>query len=285
MIKFAQRNLKLFFRDKGNVIYSITGVLIIFGSYILFLRNLWLILYVDVNSINSLTDEWVMAGILAIISMTTTLGAFAIMVNDRGSEIFKDFYSTPFSRYQMAGGYVLCACLIGLFMSLIGLIFAIAFIRIVDGTMLSVTCILETLGLMSIISLSNTAFVLFVVSFFKNTTSYSSASGLIGTFVGFVAGVYMPIGLLMKPLPLIMQSTPISHAATILRYAMMKDTLQDSFKGMKLEELSEFEHVMGVKISYGNWEVKTWQSVCYLVVTSIIFIALAVRNFSKKKMK
>jgi len=285
MIRFAQRNLKLFFRDKGNIIFSLMGVLIVIGLYIIFLRNMWLYLYVDVKSINSLVDEWVMAGIIAIVSMTTTLGAFGIMVNDRSDEIYKDFYSTPVKRYEIAGGYVLCACLIGLLMSLVGFLFAVVFIRVLDGKMLSLDCILKTIGLMSVVSLSNTAFVLFVVSFFKNTTSYSSASGLIGTFVGFVAGVYMPVGLLIKPLSILMQLTPICHGATILRNTMMRDSLQESFQGMDVGKLSDFERVMGVKICYGKWEVTTWQSICYLIVSSLIFIILAVRNLSKKKLK
>ena len=39
MIAFAKRNLKLFFRDKSSVFFSLLSVLIVLGLYVLFLGD------------------------------------------------------------------------------------------------------------------------------------------------------------------------------------------------------------------------------------------------------
>ena len=39
MILFAKRNLKLFFRDKSSVFFSLLAVLIVIGLYAFFLGN------------------------------------------------------------------------------------------------------------------------------------------------------------------------------------------------------------------------------------------------------
>lgn len=41
MIGFAKRNLKLFFRDKSAVFFSLLAVFIIIGLYALFLGDVW----------------------------------------------------------------------------------------------------------------------------------------------------------------------------------------------------------------------------------------------------
>ena len=41
MLNIANRNIKLFFREKGNVFFSLLGVFIIIGLYLLFLGEAW----------------------------------------------------------------------------------------------------------------------------------------------------------------------------------------------------------------------------------------------------
>jgi multidrug/hemolysin transport system permease protein len=45
-----------------------------------------------------------MAGILSVTSITTTMGALGIMVDDRSKKILNDFYSAPIKRSYIACG-------------------------------------------------------------------------------------------------------------------------------------------------------------------------------------
>ena len=57
MIAFAKRNLKLFFRDKSSVFFSLLSVLIVLGLYVLFLGDQLVSSMKDVTGANRLMDS------------------------------------------------------------------------------------------------------------------------------------------------------------------------------------------------------------------------------------
>ena len=88
------------------------SVIIIFALYILFIGD-------SVNSglkflphPNRLMRAWMLAGMLASASITTSLGAYGVMINDRENKAIKDFYSSPVSRRQVARGYIVTGFII-----------------------------------------------------------------------------------------------------------------------------------------------------------------------------
>jgi multidrug/hemolysin transport system permease protein len=76
MIAITSRNLKVFFRDKSAVFFSLLAVFIIIGLYALFLGDVWVNSLTEVHDARFLMDSWIMAGLLAVTSVTTTMGAF-----------------------------------------------------------------------------------------------------------------------------------------------------------------------------------------------------------------
>ena len=91
MWAMTKRNLKVFFRDRSSVFFSLLAVFIIIALYAVFLGDTITGGMEDVDGIDFLMNSWIIAGILAVISMTSTLGAFGIMVEDRAKKIVKDF--------------------------------------------------------------------------------------------------------------------------------------------------------------------------------------------------
>ena len=89
------RNLKLYFKDKGAVFFSLLGVLIVIGLYILFLGDTFTDGLKEFYKPENIMSGWIMAGLLAITSLTTTMGAFSTMIQDKEKKIFKDFYCAP----------------------------------------------------------------------------------------------------------------------------------------------------------------------------------------------
>ena len=82
MIRFAKRNLMVFFRDKSAVFFSLLSALIIVALYALFLGDTMTQGYEAVPEVRALMDSWIVAGILAITSITTTMGAYGTMVDE-----------------------------------------------------------------------------------------------------------------------------------------------------------------------------------------------------------
>ena len=101
----VKRNLKIYFQDKASVFFSMLSVIIIFALYIFFIGDSISSGLKFLPHPNRLMRAWMLAGMLASASITTSLGAYGVMISDRENKTIKDFYSSPVSRRQIAGGY------------------------------------------------------------------------------------------------------------------------------------------------------------------------------------
>src|SRR5690625_3808524 len=124
MWAFTKRNILLYFRDKTAVFFSLFAVLILIALYVMFLGALTAEGIPEFPSKKTLLVSWFFAGILAVTSMTTTLGAFGILVEDRSNLRIMDFYASPIPRTKLVGGYIFSAIFVGVFMSLVTFIIA-----------------------------------------------------------------------------------------------------------------------------------------------------------------
>lgn len=283
MSTFIKRNVKLFFRDKSAVFFSLLAVFIIIGLYALFLGDVWLEDFPDIEGARFLMDSWLIAGLLAVTSVTTTLGAFSVMVEDKAKKIAKDFYSAPIKRRSITGGYLFSVFIIGVIMSIVALVLSEAYVLLNGGELLGVAAALKVLGIILLATLSNTALMCFIVSFFKSQNAYATASTIIGTLIGFIAGIYLPIGTLPEAVQTVVKVFPVSHAAVLMRQAVMDVPIDAAFAGAPQEALDGFNSMMGVSYKFGDFTVTPWMSIAFLVVTGILFYGLAMMKMSKKR--
>ena len=285
IISLLKRNLRMFFRDKTSVFFSLLSVFIIIGLYILFLGNL-----VSGNlkellgeSARFTTDSWIMAGLLSVTSITTTMGAFGTMVEDNSKKIIKDFSSAPLSRSQLVGGYIASSIVIGMIMTIAAFIVAEIYIFSGGGKFLDLLSILKLFGLMTLSVFTSSAMVFFIVLFFKSTTAFATASTIVGTLIGFLTGIYIPIGNLPATMQTIIKIFPISYSGSLFRQIMMEAPMAAGFKNAPAEAANGFKQAMGVVYYFNGKEVSPLYSILILVGTGIIFYALAVIKMSIKK--
>lgn len=283
MIGFAKRNLKIFFRDKSAVFFSLLAVFIIIGLYVLFLGNVLARSVGNLPGARYLMDSWIMAGLLAVTTVTTTMGAFGIMIEDKVHKITKDFTSSPIKRSSLVGGYIISAFSIGIIMSLVTLILAEIYIIANGGALMSAAVFLKSIGLIFLSTFTNTSMVLFLVSFFNSTNAFATASTIIGTLIGFLTGIYLPIGQLPIAVQWVVKVFPVSHAASLFRQVMMAAPMQATFANVPEQAVSDFEQTMGVTFKFGNSTVSPLVSIVILILTAMVFYALSILNISRKK--
>lgn len=282
MINFTNRNLKLYFRNKGSVFFSLLAVFIIVGLYAVFLGDVWLSESMGTENRQILMNNWLIAGILAVASATTTMGAFGIMVEDKAKKIYRDFYSSPIKRASVTGGYLISAFVIGVLMSLVALLIGQIFIIIKGGEMFGMEAGLKLLGLILLNTLTNTAMVGFIVSFFSSQNSFSTASTIVGTLIGFLTGIYLPIGNLPEAVQYIVKLFPVSHGAALFRQVMMEQSINAAFAGAPTEILDNFKESMGIIYRFGEYTITSFESVVILIGTAVVFYLLSVWNMSRK---
>jgi len=285
IINLVKRNLKLFFRDRTSVFFSLLAVFIIIGLYVLFLGNMMTRNFENLLGSNTrfAIDSWVMAGILSVTSLTATMGAFHIMVEDTTKKILKDFLSAPLKRTQLAVGYIISSFIVGVIMSIAALVLAEIYILAGGGNLLGLMSLLKLLGVMLLSVFAGSAMVFFIVSFFKSSSAFSSASTIIGTLIGFLTGIYIPIGSLPSAVQTAIKIFPISHAAALFRQIMMEVPMSKAFVNAPTQAITGFKQMMGIVFFFGEKELSPLTSILVLIVTGVVFLALTVVNISIKK--
>lgn len=282
MIVFIIRNLKLFFRNKSSVFFSLLAVFIIIGLHAVFLGDIWINDSMNIKNPELLMNNWLIAGITAVASATTTMGAFGIMVEDKEKKIYKDFYSSPINRASITGGYLISAFLIGVIMSSVAWIAGQVYIIAKGGELLDLRASIKIFGLILLTTMANTSMIGFIVSYFKNQSSFAAASTIWGTLIGFLTGIYIPIGNLPKTVQYAIKLFPVSHGAALFRQVMMEKPLYRAFSDVPIEYIDSFNEYMGIVYRFDNYRVTPFTSITILVGTALVFYVLSVWNMSRK---
>ena len=279
LFQIAKRNIKIFFRDKTQVFFSLLSVIIIIGLYILFLGDMLTQSFEIGEGTRFMMDSWIMAGLIAVSSVTTVMGAFGSIVDDKTLKIIKDFKSAPVSRIQIVLGYILSSFIIGLILCLITLVLAEIYIVVYGGQLLSLAALGKTLLVMLLSLLSSCAMIYCLVSLFESNSAYGTASTVIGTMIGFLTGIYIPLGALPEAVQAFIKAFPPSHAAALLRQIMMDVPM----KGAPAEDVFIIKEKLGVEFQMFGQTASPLVSVLILVAAAVLFFGLAVLMMKRKK--
>lgn len=276
MIDFAFRNLVLFFKDRTAVILSFLAEFIVVGLYILFIRKNMLESFTQIENIELLMDVWMIAGILGITSVTTTMGAYGIMVDDKVKRINMDFVTSPIRRFSVLGGYMSGAVVIGLFMSVF--LFLVSAVYILHGyqVQLGGGQGIKLFMLLGLVTISNSSMVLFLVSFLKTSNALASCCTILGALIGFLTGIYLPMGNLPEGVQWLVKCFPVSHAVVLLRQSLMEPHINDVLGNIESEAARTFMEYMGVRYMWDGNVVTQRESVLILGISAGIFFVLTI---------
>ena len=283
MIAFAKRNILLYFRDKATVFFSLLAVIILISLYVLFLGDTTAKGLPDFPAKKELLTTWFIAGILAVTSMTTTLGSFGILVEDRANNTYMDFYSSPISRTKLVGGYIISALVVGFIMCLFTLLASNVFLFISGETVLSFGKMVAAGGVIILSVLASGSMVLLLVSFFKTSNAFAAASTVIGTLLGFLAGIYIPIGGLPDYIQAVVKLFPVSHSAALFRQLFMEAPLLEAFSNAPSAVKQAFQIDMGMLYDINGKKTTKLFSALYLCGTTLLFFGLSLLVMKKKK--
>jgi len=284
MRTLLKRNIKIYFRDRVNMFFSLLSILVIIGLYIVFLGNNWRqALMEDLVDADVLLYSWLAAGIVAVATITTTLGAFSVIIDDRINKIDKGFYASPVKRKSIVSAYLLSAFVVGMIMSTLTFVLFSLYILFIGGTLLSPIGYLQVLGVLVVSTLSGTAMVCFIASFIRTSSAFTSISTILGTLVGFLAGIYFPIGVLPESVQMVIRLFPPSYGGMLLRRILMENPIVNSFYGIPTEYIDEFRETMGIVYKFGEFEVTPFISIMILLGTAVIFFGFSLLSMRKMK--
>lgn len=288
LYQLVLRNVKLYLRDKAAVFFSFLSVIIILALYILFLGKMQRSnLPAEVLSIDGgdwLVSSWIMAGILTVSTVTVPLGAVGNLIDDRADGLLNDFYTSPISRNILALSYLISAWIIGFIMVMINLVVGQVYVLIQGGEFLSFIGYLELIGLVILCIMSFSSFFFFLSLFIRTRNAYGTLATLVGTFIGFLGGIYIPIGILGNTVQNVMNSLPTAHAVTVIRQVYMKGAIEKVFGGAPEEVYNSYATFNGIEIMIGDFQLTGVHMVLSLVIFMVVFYLLSVWKLSKSKL-
>ncbi|RLP77769.1 ABC transporter permease [Mycetocola tolaasinivorans] len=286
ILTLTRRNLRLFFRDRMRVFFSLLSALILVGLYVFFLGAQVTSAVTaqlpgaPAEDADRFIRAWVFAGVIMITSLTASLGAMAVFVDDRVAHRFDDFLVAPPRRGSLTVGYLLAAFIVAALLSLLLLVAAQAYLALTGGGM-DAGEFVAAAGITVLCCLTFAALSAFVSTFIGSSGAFAALSTIVGTAVGFLAGAYVPMGTLPASVANVLNALPFAQAASLVRgplTAASLDTLDAALPGSGAS-LGEY---FGVSATVGNTELTTPLLLAILCGLGILFLLLAIARFGKR---
>jgi multidrug/hemolysin transport system permease protein len=275
----VRRNLRIYYRDRGQVILSLIAPLILLLLYVLFLGNMQIdALAADLPSasdddINAFVYTWVFAGMVMITTVTTGLSALNTFVDDRIFGRFKDFRVSPINPIQLVAGYLVASFLIALVMSMVVFVVGLGVVATLYSGFPGWGAVAASIGYTTLMCLGFSALSSLIVTFVRSSGAFTSLSVIVGTIIGFLACAYIPSGTMSKGVVDVLNSLPFSQSAMLLREPLAGgplDTLTEDLPGAR-ETIADF---FGFELHVGAGEATPAIAVLVLVGLTVVCGAL-----------
>ena len=285
MMYFVKRNMLCFFRDKGAVFFSLMSVLIVVMLYLLFLRNMLIdsivsgVEFASKEKLSNLVDAWVLSGILGIVAVSCSAGSLQSMVDDNLSGKRRDFIVTPMKPYEMAGGYVIATFFTGVVMSLITLAVALIYL-FATGCPMDMSSVLLCVLLLIPSALSGSIILFALVSRIRSNGAFTGFFTVVSVLIGFLTGIYMPMGSMNPVMQTIGTLVPATHMAALFRQYMCSSALKDVFGPY---DTASFRKEMGFDLSIGGFDFTPATSIIYVLGVTAVFFIIAVMLVRKRQ--
>lgn len=274
-----RRNLTSYIRDRSSVFLSLLSALILLMLYLLFLGSLQIDTLREAmpratdDEIGYFVGSWVYAGIVMISTFTTGLGALGIYVEDRVSDRFKEFRVSPIRESHLILGYQLSAVVVATIMSTVLLLVGALLMLLLYGSFPGASELLRAFALIVLMSIAFAALSSFVLTFIGSTGAYTGLSTIVGTLLGFLAGAYLPVGLLSSGISSTINALPFSWAAMLLREPLAGQALDDISHGVD-QARDAIADYYGFTLSIGDTVLEPLWAIVGLGAVAVIFTVL-----------
>lgn len=284
----VNRNIRIFMRDKAAVFFSLLSMLIMLVLMLLFLGSMNSDTIVNIlleyggkrdtlaNQANAehLVRVWTLAGLLLVNCMTVPMSVMSNLIQDEETGRLASFYVAPVSRVRITLGYILSAWFIGAGISLLTLTLGNVFLMTNDSGLSMQTCLLLA-GMILVNSFFYASFAYLLSLFVHSSSAWSALLSLVGTLVGFLGAVYLPMAMLPDKVGAVLKALPILHGAAMMRRVSVQEALADTFAGLPAEVIEEYSEGMGITVSVNGEILSITEQMVFVVTLGIVITAAA----------
>ena len=133
---------------------------------------------------------------------------------------------------------------------------------------------MKLLGMIAANSFTYSSLVYLLSAAAKTEGAWSSLGTVIGTLVGFIGGIYIPIGTLSDGIAAVLKCTPVIYGTSMFRQIMTADIMEKTFEGAPAEMAAEYSKVMGISLEVFDKDVSIAAGVLIVLGAGVLSLAL-----------
>lgn len=296
---FVKRITLVYVRDRAAVFFSVLSMLIILMLVWLFLGNMnsenivkVLSTYggvrdavKDRENADYLIVVWTLAGVLLSNCVTISMTVMGNMIYDEEKNKLACFYTAPVGRIKIALGYVLSAWIIGTLMCTLTLAAAQVWLFCSGSETLSGLVMLQLTGMIILNTFVYSSLSYLMALFVHSNSAWSGILTIVGTLVGFLGAVYLPVYMLPEGVASFLKGLPILHGVSMMRRVCVQAAVDTTFSGLPKEVSQKFCENMGVVIRMQDTEITVWTQCIWLLVLSIAVLFVAALINRRRKLR
>lgn len=273
MLELARRNTLLYFRDRAAVLLSLLADAIMAVLYILFLRS-DLISAIPAADAAELADTWMLAGVIAVTPVMTAMGAGVTAAADNSGRSGADILVSPAGGFDIAAGYYLSSAFSALLLTLAlgsaGGIYMYACYSVIPCG----RTLLLAAAVILLCCISGAALALPIVSLLKSNGALAGCCTIAGALIGFLAGIYIPVGRMPHSIAEFIVFFPPAHCAALMRRVLMEP--------LALGATGELLKYMGAQLYRGEALITPGFSALALLFFSALMVFAASLLYRRK---
>jgi multidrug/hemolysin transport system permease protein len=289
----TQRHIRKFIRDKAAVFTSLLTVIILLALYFLFIGKQY------VGGLEGLDEALriqlligvMMGGILVINTLSLSLGVMGNLVTDIDQKKMEGFLVTPVRRYKIILSYYLSAIIVTSILTLLMWFLTVLYAGLFSSYWYDLIIIIKVSGLIILFTFISTAIMVFMTSLVKSVNAFGTLSGVLGTFVGFMSGIYMPLVQMGDNIVKIASLNPYTHMSILMKKVLLEQPLANLLTLLQSNPNipNPANEVESIRNIYGASEIGIFgQSVSlgwigvFVAILTLVFLYFSYRNMSRR---
>jgi multidrug/hemolysin transport system permease protein len=289
ILALTKRDVRLFLRDKSTVFFSFLSTLILVALYFLFISKIYADSLsggngfpLDASAKNFIIYLQMMAGVLILNAMSLSMGVFSTIAKDFETRKIDSFLLTPIKIRDMLLSYYAGGFAVSFVLNLFTWLLSAALIGALTGYWVSAAAFMTGVGILAAASLISASLMLLLTAIVRSSAAIGVISGISGTFLGFLCGIYMPYTFLGRGAELVGSVLPFTHLAIWMKRTVLSDACAQLGITGDLKATLLRDYFSAESVGFCGVDAPLWVTLIFCGVFALVCL-LAARRILKKR--
>lgn len=292
-LTLIKRNIRLFLRDKATVFFAFLSTIILVALYFLFLAKIYtdgmdnpelggIAMSLTGDAKSFIVYLQMMAGVLILNSMSLATGSFSTIAKDFENKRIDSFLLTPAKPHEMILSYFAAGLVVSFIINTLTWLLTVFIIGVITSYWVAAGTLLMVVFVLFIASLISCSLMILVTTLVKSSTAIGVINGILGTFFGFLCGIYMPYGNLGNGVKAVGSFLPFSHLVIWLKRVVLSDAFSQVGIAGEFKDILFRDYFSAESIGFCNLSAPLWVMVFASGIFGLICLVISYGLLTKR---